>query len=198
MPAYRAYYAKAKEIDRSKIALLEDLNPETKPGVLACIPVRYFHGLLFAATAIQGEEVYAQLEARQQAVRGSLLRFGSTVTMTVFGLLLLLFGIILRSAGQRRAADAAMGAHPSPSMIWISLPAGLFMAGARPLSGALLLALMVVPLVLGLEYPVRLYSTLPFDASFAGPSIVASLLLFVIVAGWSVYEYRASLVRGRC
>jgi tetratricopeptide (TPR) repeat protein len=194
MAKHREFYAIAKDMDALRMSELEAQNGDARTPLMSGLPKTFYLSLLSKPVGRIDPNRAREHELLQARVSETLLVGSKPIALTIFGFVLLAFGIWARSCALRRKhREQGNVAHESgASFLWLALPAGRWCSGDRPILGVFGLGLCIGSLIFALEAPVSFFGELPVEVSYERGLLLITFLIFIVLSLASLFDSRAS------
>lgn len=186
MAEHRHYYQRAVELDADRVHSIEAGNEEALPVQFITLNRKALFGRLFASTVEPPEAFAAQRSSRERVLKMAS-PFSSERATLLFGVALMALGVVLaeqRAKPRRQRWRTLQLESQRPSRVWFVIPAGGYAVGEKPISGFLLLTILIGLGLAAFEQPVALLSTVGLKTNLqilffdlAALAAAASLLL---------------------
>ncbi|MCB0323407.1 MAG: hypothetical protein KDD69_07525 [Bdellovibrionales bacterium] len=183
---HRASYLNAQAVDEARLARLDAEAEHGRRPVISTVPASFFLPLVNRPIVRSDDVAARRAVERENTLGAALLYRGTMPVMLGWGAVVLVLGLF---AARQNPHQFELGPVPQAvqeSAVWLFLPAGLLMAGERPLRGVAVLTVFITLLIFGLEAPVTPYRGLPLEVSFSGFLFGGAALLFLVTMVLSV------------
>lgn len=167
-------YTLAKERDPERAALYEQAEHELTDSLLAPIPWHNFYPLFLQPSG------FANVKAEEKlgVLISSMLRGGSVELVLIVGVIAFLLGLKFYFMKHRYRMPRK---DLERSHIWTLIPGGLLISGEYPVSGTIVLSIMLSLILFILEKPLYLLDIAPIELNFAGPLQYGAVGIYVLI-----------------
>ncbi len=196
---YRDYYAQATRSDSKRVMALSENEEVQKNGVLPRLSYPYVSQLLTARRDSWGG-LSRKIDVHFHQLVRCLIRFGGIQFTLVLGVGLLVFGLrfVFTDVKARWGTKSSDSSEPlAAQLVWATIPGGLALAGARPISGVALFSMFTLTLMLGMGTPVQPVSLLPMELANTGFYITLAIAMVLLPTVAALYKAKRSLQKTR-
>ena len=181
---HRMYYELAKSDDKARLDRLVIGGLEEAQPLVGAPPASIYTNRLFSSVKSASPDRKQRDRARVESICAATMRYGSPTLFVLLGVAMVLAGGYLSftwSRPQRKrptmSFELAAPSEGTVSRLWSLIPAGMFLAGERPVVGSMVVALFLMLTFSALDAPVQLFPILPVAVTFQGMLLTCAFTL---------------------